>query len=277
MVNFDFLGDLLKGGPGLVVVNLIALVLMALAIAIWVMELSGYTITRKGFKKNGLKWNSRTIALIAISGAIYIAGRPLQLQFIPGIGGFNPSFSLGPVFSVLFGLPGAIGVTFSMPIGDAISGALTLGSVAGFLGHTFYTWVPYKIVTNPRMNNLSAWGRLYVSLLVGGIMLLITICGWLAFTNVLPPAVAWGGVSLSIFINQLVLPAIVVPVLLVALFPLVRQWGLYHLDLSGTANRKGPSMRQASAAKAAADSSFAVAGVSPEVDNPTDARPKEAN
>ena len=254
-MNFDFLGDLLSGGPGLAVVNGVALMLMVLAIAIWVMELSGYTITTKGFKKNNLKWNSRTIALIAISGAIYIAGRPLQLQFIPGIGGFNPSLSLGPVFSTLFGLPGAIGVTFSMPIGDAISGALTLGSVAGFLGHTFYTWVPYKLVTNPRMNSVSAWGRLYLSLLVGGIMLLITICGWLAFTNVLPPAVAWGGVSLSIFINQMVLPAIVVPIMLIALFPLVRQWGLYHRDLSGTAGRKGASMREASAAKSVIGSS----------------------
>lgn len=251
-MGFDFLGDLLGGGPAGVIANYLALVLMVLAVAIWVMELSGHTITRKGFAKNGLKWNSRTIALIAISAAIYIAGRPLQIQFIPGIGGFNPSFSLGPVFSILFGLPGAIGVTFSMPIGDAISGALTLGSLAGFLGHTFYTWVPYKIVTNPRMKSVGAWGRLYLSLLIGGVMLLITICGWLAFTNVLPPAAAWGAVSLSIFINQMVLPAVVVPVLLIALFPLVRQWGLYHRDLSGTSATAGRlSMKDASAADSA--------------------------
>jgi hypothetical protein len=251
-MNFNFLGDLLGGGPAEVIANGLGLLLMLLACAIWVMEFSGHTISRKGFVKNGLKWNSRTIALIAISAAIYIAGRPLQIQFIPGIGGFNPSFSLGPVFSILFGLPGAIGVTFSMPIGDAISGALTLGSLAGFLGHTFYTWVPYKIVTNPRMNNLTSWGRLYFSLLIGGLMLMVTICGWLAFTNVLPPAVAWGGVTLSIFVNQMVLPAIVVPVLLIALYPLVRQWGLYHRDLSGSTARSGQlSMKDASAAKGA--------------------------
>lgn len=243
-MNFNWLGEILNGGPAEAVVNGIALILMLVAVGLWILEFSGHTISRRGIVRNGLKWNSRTIALIAISGAIYIAGRPLQIQFIPGIGGFNPSFSLGPVFSILFGLPGAIGVTFSMPIGDAISGALTLGSVAGFLGHTFYTWVPYKIVTNPRMNNFKAWARLYFALLIGGLMLLITICGWLAFTNVLPAAVAWGGVSLSIFVNQMVLPAIVVPILLVALYPLVRKWGLYHRDLSGTVSRSGrPSMK----------------------------------
>lgn len=273
-MNFNFLGDVLNGGPAEAVMNGIAILLMVLACAIWVMEFSGHTISRKGIVRNNMKWNSRTIALIAISAAIYIAGRPLQLQFIPGIGGFNPSFSLGPVFSILFGLPGAIGVTFSMPIGDAISGALTLGSVAGCLGHTFYTWVPYKIVTNPRMNNLTSWGRLYFALLIGGLMLLTTICGWLAITNVLPPAVAWGGVSLSIFVNQMVLPAIVVPILLVALYPLVRQWGLYHRDLSGTTARSGLSMRDASAAKRASgsgSSGTAAAGRVPEAragDNP---------
>jgi len=266
-MKFNFLGELLGGGPAGTIANYLGLLLMIVAVAIWVMELSGHTTSRKGFVKNGLKWNSRTIALIAISAAIYIAGRPLQIQFIPGIGGFNPSFSLGPVFSILFGLPGAIGVTFSMPIGDAISGALTLGSLAGFLGHTFYTWVPYKIVTNPKMNNLSAWGRLYLSLLVGGLMLLVTICGWLALTNVLPPAVAWGAVSLSIFINQMVLPAIVVPVLLVALYPLVRQWGLYHRDLSGTAVGSGrTSMRDAAALDVPSNTPVTVSGDKPRVE-----------
>lgn len=240
-MNFNWLGDLLNGGPAETVANTVALILMVLAVAIWVMELSGHTISRRGIVKNDLKWNSRTIALVAISAALYIAGRPLQIQFIPGIGGFNPSFSIGPVFSILFGLPGAIGVTFSMPVGDAISGALTLGSVAGCLGHTFYTWVPYKIVTNPRMNNVKAWAKLYLALLIGGLMLMITITGWLAFSNVLPPAIAYGGVSASIFINQIVLPAVIVPILLIALFPLVRQWGLYHRDHSAGTFRRDTS------------------------------------
>lgn len=257
-MNFNWLGDLLSGGPAEAVVNTIAIILMVLAIAIWVMELSGHTLSRRGIVKNNLRWNSRTIALVAISAALYIAGRPLQIQFIPGIGGFNPSFSIGPVFSILFGLPGAIGVTFSMPVGDAISGALTLGSVAGCLGHTFYTWVPYKIVTNPRMDNLKAWAKLYLALLIGGLLLMITITGWLAASNVLPPAVAYGGVTASIFINQMVLPAVIVPILLIALFPLVRQWGLYHRDLSsgsfraGTA-KAGTSMRDRDAASGVAE------------------------
>src|SRR5712692_10676476 len=115
-MNIQFHADLLGAGPLHPVMIGLALLGMVIAIAIWVMEFAGWTITRDGFVKNNVPWNATSIALIAVSAAIYIAGRPLQFQFIPGIGGFNPTMSLAPIFSVLFGLPGAIGVTFSMPI-----------------------------------------------------------------------------------------------------------------------------------------------------------------
>lgn len=242
----EFLKELLGGGPANAVAVGLALVLMVVAIGIWVLEFSGRTISRGGIVRNNLQWNARTIAIIAVVAAIYIAGRPLQVQFIPGIGGFNPSLSLGPVMSVLFGLPGAIGVTFSMPIGDAISGALTVGSAAGMLGHTFYTWIPYKLVTDPAMKKFSMWVRLYLALIVGGTLHLVTVSGWLDFTNALPPAVAWGAVPVSISINHIVIPAVVVPVLLIALFPLVRQWGMFHNDQGTPAGRsRTTNMRDA--------------------------------
>ena len=210
-MNFPWLGEVLNGGPANKIAVGVSLILMVVAIGIWVLEFSGHTISTKGIVRNNLNWNARTIALIAVSAAIYIAGRPLQIQFVPGIGGFNPSFSLGPVLSILFGLPGAIGATFSMPIGDAISGALTVGSAAGMLGHTFYTWIPYKLVTDPSLKKYSMWVRLYVALFFGALGHLIVVCGWLDFTHLLPPAVAWGAVSASITLNHFIIPAVVVP------------------------------------------------------------------
>jgi energy-coupling factor transport system substrate-specific component len=236
-MEFTILGDLLSEGPLHAFLVGLSLVLLVVALGIWVMEFSGHTITRRGFVKNGLRWNARTIAVIAVCAAIYIALRPLQVQFVPGIGGFNPSLSLGPVLSILFGIPGAIGVTFSMPIGDAISGALTVGSVAGCLGHTFWTWVPYKMVRHLPLNNVSTWVRLYVGILIGGLLHMITVCGWLDFTNVLPPAVIWSAVTAAIALNHIIIPAVVVPILLTALFPLVRKSGMWHRDLEGTADR----------------------------------------
>jgi hypothetical protein len=244
-MEFTWLAEILNGGPANVFAVGLALVLMVIAIGIWGLEFTGHTISTRGIVRNNLTWNARTIAIISVCAAIYIAGRPLQVQFVPGIGGFNPSFSLGPVLATLFGLPGAIGVTFSMPIGDAISGALTVGSAAGLLGHTFYTWIPYKLVTDPSMKHVKSWVRLYLALLAGSVLHLITVCGWLDFTNLLPPAVAWGAVPVSILLNHLLIPAVVAPILLIALFPLVRQWGMFHGDLAGGDQRRDrTSMRQ---------------------------------
>lgn len=208
-----------------------ALFFMVLAVLIWVMELSGWTISRRGFVRNNMVWDSTNIALIAISAALYIAGRPIQFQLIPGIGGINPTLSLAPVFAVLFGLPGAIGVVFSMPIGDALSGALTLGSVAGCLSHTFLTWLPYKLCREPNFHSRKAVLSFYLwAIMVGPIIHAITIPGWLDFTHVLPPAIAWGGLAPIILMNQTLTAGILCPLFMAVLYPVVKTRGLYWRD-----------------------------------------------
>ncbi len=223
-----FLETLLGQGPLHPVMIALALLGLFVAVGIWVMEFSGWTISRRGFVRNGLKWNATTIAIIAVCAALYIAGRPIQIQFIPGIGGLNPSLSIAQSLAVVFGLPGAIGVTFSMPIGDAISGALTLGSVAGFLSHTFITWIPYKLVTGADLRKpLNLVTFYFWGIIVAPIIHAIVIPGWLDFTHVVPPAVAWGGVTPAILINQGLLPAILSPIFLAILYPIAVRRGLY--------------------------------------------------
>ncbi len=223
----------LLSGTGPLHSLLIALALsgMAVAIVIWVMEFAGWTITRRGFARSRISWDATTIALTAVVAAIYIAGRPLQLQLIPGIGGVNPSLALAPVFAVLFGLPGAIGVTFSMPIGDAVSGALTVGSAAGFLSHTFITWLPYKLVREPNFKRPHAAVSFYVwAIIVGPMIHMVVIPGWLDFTNALPSAVAWGALPLVLLVNHTITPAMIAPILLAILYPVVKARGLYWRD-----------------------------------------------
>src|SRR5713101_3619404 len=226
-----FLETLLGQGPLHPVMIALALLGLFVAVGIWVMEFSGWTISRRGFVRNGLKWNATTIAIIAVCAALYIAGRPIQIQFIPGIGGLNPSLSIAQSLAVVFGLPGAIGVTFSMPIGDAISGALTLGSVAGFLSHTYVTWLPYKLVRTPDFKIPAAVVSYYLwAIIVGPIIHAIVIPGWLDFTHVVPTAVAWGGVTPAILLNHGLPSGIVAAILRPILYPVVKARGLYEKD-----------------------------------------------
>lgn len=231
----QLLETLLGQGPLHALLIALALIGLVLAVCIWVMEFSGWTISTRGFVRNGMRWDATSIALVAVCAAIYIAGRPIQIQFIPGIGGFNPSLSVAQTFAVLFGLPGAVGVTFSMPIGDAISGALTLGSVAGFLSHTFITWIPYKLAGPVNLRSWRFWLRFYVfGIILAPIAHAIVIPGWLDFTHVVPTAVAWGAVTLAILTNQGLLPAILSPIFLGILYPIVKRRGLYWRDRYGS-------------------------------------------
>ncbi len=221
----------LQSGPLHSVLIAAALSFMVLAILIWAMEFSGWTISRRGFVPNNMSWDSTNVALIAICAALYIVGRPIQFQLIPGIGGINPTLSLAPVFAVLFGLPGAIGVVFSMPIGDALSGALTLGSVAGCLSHTFLTWLPYKMCREPNFRSRKAVLSFYLwAIVVGPMIHSITIPGWLDFTHVLPPSIAWGGLAPIILLNSALTGGILCPVFMAVLYPVVKTRGLYWRD-----------------------------------------------
>src|SRR5258708_37895698 len=110
-----FLETLLGQGPLHPVMIALALLGLFVAVGIWVMEFSGWTISRRGFVRNGLKWNATTIAIIAVCAALYIAGRPIQIQFIPGIGGFNPTRTIASSPSCVVSLSPCDGIHFSLP------------------------------------------------------------------------------------------------------------------------------------------------------------------
>jgi len=225
------LGNLIASGPLHQVVIGLSLSSMVVAIFIWVLEFSGWTISRRGFIRNNIPWDATTVALIAVSAAIYIAGRPIQFQLLPGVGGLNPTLCLAPVMAVLFGLPGAIGVTFSMPIGDTLSGALTVGSAAGFLGHTFLTWIPYKLTREPDFKSPRAVFSFFLwAVIVGPLFHILVVAGWLDFTHLLPTAVAWSALVWILLLNHTLIPSLTAPILIQVLYPFLKARGLFWRD-----------------------------------------------
>src|SRR5258708_29366243 len=102
-----FLETLLGQGPLHPVMIALALLGLFVAVGIWVMEFSGWTISRRGFVRNGLKWNATTIAIIAVCAALYISWRPIQIHFIPGIGGIKPTISIALSLAAVGCIPGS--------------------------------------------------------------------------------------------------------------------------------------------------------------------------
>jgi energy-coupling factor transport system ATP-binding protein len=255
-MNYGPLGRFVTSGPLHSVSIGIALLAMLMAVLIWILEFSGWTISRRGFVRNNISWDATTVALIAVSAAIYIAGRPIQFQLLPGVGGLNPTLCLAPVLAILFGLPGAIGVTFSMPIGDTLSGALTVGSVAGFLGHTFLTWVPYKLTREPNSKSVRPLFSFFLwAVLVGPMFHILVVAGWLDFTHLLPTAVAWSALVWILLLNHTLIPAFTGPILIQVLYPFLKARGLYWRDRYGANGSATPSDSEPRASAGVADRS----------------------
>ena len=57
-MNIQFLADVLGAGPLHPIMIGLALLGMLLAIAIWIMEFAGWTVTRGGFVRNNVPWNA---------------------------------------------------------------------------------------------------------------------------------------------------------------------------------------------------------------------------
>jgi energy-coupling factor transport system substrate-specific component len=184
--------------------------------------------------------NTRLVVLTAVSASLYAAILiPFKvLPLIPGVTELRPANAVPVVCSFLFGPAGAWGAAIGNLIGDFFGG-IGPGDFFGFAANFLYGFVPYN-----------AW-----RLLSGGDPLPRSVGQWLGFVGVVALAagacaltVGWGLNALGfvpfavlaniIFFNNFVMAVILSPLLLLALYPRVKQAGLRYDDLTTTPPRR---------------------------------------
>lgn len=214
-------------------------VIWALGTAAFVMELAGYTVTRRGLRRTGMgvaSWSVVDVALTALSAAVYggllFATAPIVL--VPGFTWLRPANALAPLFGMFFGLPGCLGAAIGNLIADILGGFFGVGSIGGFVGNFLIAYLPYKFVRDHSFSTAPSIGEFYVWGVLGqAIVSAIYICWWLdvmqAFIG-LPVFVIWGIIAPIIFSNNVIVTATLSPVLGRALFPLIKARGLYWRD-----------------------------------------------
>lgn len=203
------------------------------------LEIAGFRLTRSGLKKTGMHWNATAIAIAAICGAVYTGARFLQTpQIVPGFGGLTFTHVLAPVIALLFGIPGAIGVSLSIPLGDYLFGYLSVGSLAGVAGHWMaLTYIPFLMISDPSMRNRRSIISVYLwAVLIASFWHAITISGWLDLLGLVPTQVAWGIVAPGVIPAHGIIPAILMPFVLTPLYPAVKAMGLYWRDRQTVVN-----------------------------------------
>ena len=180
--------------------------------------------------------HTQMVVLVALSAAIYAAVLiPLKgFPIIPGLIEIRPANVFPFVFSLLFGPAGAWGAAIGNLIGDFF-GTLTVGSIGGFIGNFFLGLLPNKlwgaffrrgdVEPNP---NTAKKLAVYVAIVIIVSLVCASIIAWFVALLELFPFTP----VLLLIVSNNVIPGIVLgPILLIALYPRVKQFGLLWTEI----------------------------------------------
>ena len=182
--------------------------------------------------------HTQLVVLVALSAAIYAAvlipfkGFPI----VPGYIELRPANAFPVVFGLLFGPAGAWGAAIGNTIGDFVGGTLTVGSVGGFVGNFFLALLPYKMWSiffrrdENMETNVDSGKKAGVYILVT--ILASTVCAviiawWVDVLGLFPFLVFFA----LIFSNNAIMAGVLGPILLLALYPRVKRWGLLWTEI----------------------------------------------
>ncbi|MET3287844.1 UNVERIFIED_CONTAM: hypothetical protein ABID98_000414 [Brevibacillus sp. OAP136] len=175
------------------------------------------------------KWTTVDFVLIVVTAALYAVALIMlaQVKLIPQVP-IRPANALQPVFGMLFGIPGCLGLAFGNLVSDLMTGSaaphiLTTGFVSNFFGG----FIGYVLVKDPSLKRGRSYVEYYLFVvlfasLVVACSILINVA--LGFT---PKEVAAGFIP-AVFMNQAISTAILGPILLKLLYPFVKRAGLYR-------------------------------------------------
>jgi energy-coupling factor transport system substrate-specific component len=181
--------------------------------------------------------HTQLVVLVALSAAIYAAVLiPFQgFPIVPGYITLRPANAFPIVFGLLFGPAGAWGAAIGNLIGDFF-GTLTLGSVGGFVGNFFLAYLPYKmwgayfrsdenIETN--VDSGKKFGVYILVTVLASVVCAVIISWWIALLGLVPFQAA---LPLIVF-NNAIMAGVLGPILLLALYPRVKRWGLLWTEI----------------------------------------------
>ena len=187
------------------------------------------------------------IVLIALCAALYVAVLlPFKIvSIVPGITEIRPGAALPVFFSIFFGPAAAWGACFGNTIGDVLGGTIGPGTIAGFFGNFLYGFVPYRILRAFSKSQEELFSIKGGSVLVFAIILASALCALPIALGVDLIGFPFDLVVHTIFLNNVLVSVVLVPLLIKALGKRIRGMKLTYEQLlqpeeiSGS-NRIGP-------------------------------------
>jgi len=185
-------------------------------------------------------WKStKMIVLTAVTAAIYAAVLiPFKaIPLVPGFTEVRPGNMIPVAFGLFFGPAGAWGAAIGNTLGDIFGSTFGVGSLFGLVGNFLFAYVPYKLWMN--LGVLKAEEQAPDCKSAKKVVLFI-ICAILA-SAACGLFIAWG-VDLLGFVpfsvlgtiipmNNAIAACVLGLILTILLFPRIKKWDLYWLDV----------------------------------------------
>src|ERR671917_1150700 len=181
--------------------------------------------------------HTQLVVLVALSAAIYAAvlipfkGFPI----VPGAIEIRPANAIPFVVGLLFGPAGAWGAAIGNLIGDFF-GTLSLGSIGGFVGNFFLALLPYKMWSvffrrdvnmEENVDSGKKFGVFILLVLLASAVCSLIISWWADLIGLFPFLLFF---ALIVF-NNAIMGGVLGPILLLALYPRVKRWGLLWTEI----------------------------------------------
>ena len=181
--------------------------------------------------------HTQMVVLVALSAAIYAAVLiPFKgFAIVPGFIEIRPANVFPVVLGLLFGPAGAWGSAIGNLIGDFF-GTLTIGSVGGFVGNFFLGLLPYKMWSaffrrdenmETNVDSGKKFGVYIAVVILASVVCAVIISWWIDLLGLVPFTAA---LALIVF-NNAIMAGVLGPILLLALYPRVKRWGLLWTEI----------------------------------------------
>ena len=185
-------------------------------------------------------WKStKMIVLTAVTAAIYAAILiPFKaIPLVPGFTEVRPANMIPVAFGLFFGPAGAWGAAIGNTLGDLIGGTFGVGSLFGLVGNFLFAYIPYKLWMNLGVlkggddaPDCRSAKKIVLYMIVA--ILASAACGlFIAWGVDLLGFVPFSVLGTIIPINNAIAACVLGFILTILLFPRIRKWDLYWLDV----------------------------------------------
>ncbi len=170
-----------------------------------------------GLVKMQRRWNAKAVTMMAMTAALSVILQAVSaiLVLIPGFLTFRADAMVRFPFGAIFGMPAVWGVAIANLLGDALTGSLSPGSVAGAMISWWMAYLFYRFYRGPRdycMAKSTAWFKYYAVVLLWCVLGSLYLCTNFSYLRLFPDSVIWTAifpaVSITTFVGGLLGPLV---------------------------------------------------------------------